>query len=109
MKKVLMLSIVFLFFVGIINAQFLRDDDSYSIKFDWANSAWNPNGVVVIFDSGEVLMTAVRTSRGFNVYAKNNSQDAEKMAIRAKERVQSEYTVKEMTKKYEDTYKGLLK
>jgi len=82
MKKVLMLSIVFLFFVGIINTQGVRDDDSYFIYFSWTDDYPNvtPPGGYVFYDEDDpsiLTMTAVRTNRGFNVYAMNNSPDAE--------------------------------
>ena len=79
MKKVLMLSIVFLFFVGILNAQGVRDNDSYRIYFEWSNSRptiGNPGGHGY-FLGDYISLTAVRTSRAFNVYAKNGSPDAD--------------------------------
>ncbi|MFC2170311.1 hypothetical protein ACFLRM_07130 [Acidobacteriota bacterium] len=80
MKKILMISIVFLFFVSGLNAQ-VRDDDSYFIYFSWTDARPDqaaPGGYV-FYDSVEdmLAMTAVRTNRSFNVYARNNSPDAE--------------------------------
>ncbi len=81
MKKVLMLSVIFLFFVGIVNAQGVRDDNSYFIYFDWTDGRpdLDPPGGEVFYDLdlGQLGMNAVRTNRGFNVYARNNSPDAE--------------------------------
>lgn len=79
MRKILMLSIVFLFFVGSINAQGVRDDDSYRIYFEWSQGrplVGLPGGSLFL-DAGYITLTAARTSRAFNVYAKNNSPDAE--------------------------------
>ena len=79
MKKILMLSMVFLFLVGSINAQGVRDDDSYRIDFNWSNSDPIPGspGGWLFENSGHIILTAARTSSAFNVYAKNNSPDAE--------------------------------
>lgn len=81
MKRILMLSIVFMFFVGSINAQFVRDDDSYFIYFNWTDKRPDqlaPGGYVFYdIDLNQLCMTAVRTNKVFNVYAMNNSPDAE--------------------------------
>jgi hypothetical protein len=82
MRKILTLSIFTLFLVGIVNAdQWVRDDDSYFIYFNWTDTRpdQTPPGGYVFYDldQGLLAMTAVRTNRGFNVYAMNNSPDAE--------------------------------
>ncbi|MFC2156875.1 hypothetical protein ACFLT9_03485 [Acidobacteriota bacterium] len=76
MKKLLLLLVIFVFFVGGLNAQGVRDDDSYYIYFSWTNSGLGGN---VFVDAGleQLAMCAVRTSRGFNVYAKDGSPNAE--------------------------------
>ena len=80
MKKVLMLSIVFLFFVGSVNAdEYVRDDDSYYIHFAWSGGrplVGKPGGFLFL-DAGHISLIAARTREAFNVYAKNNSPDAE--------------------------------
>ena len=57
----------------------VRDADSYKIYFEWSDT--NPTGGdlggYVFLDGAEICMTAVRTIRGFNVYAKNNKPDQE--------------------------------
>ncbi len=79
MKKILMVFMVLAFIAGGVNAQ--RDDDSYYIYFKWSDShpgTTNPGGYVFYdLDLQQLCMTAVRTDRGFNVYAKNGSADAE--------------------------------
>lgn len=79
MRKISPLFIVFLFFVGSVNAQGVRDDHSYFIRFNWTDNRPDlaPPGGFVFFDGAEICMTAVRTNRGFNVYAKNNKPDQE--------------------------------
>jgi len=75
MKRILMLSIVFLFFVGTINAQGVRDDDSYRIYFEWNDDRSNPPGGVGYFDEDiiTISISGAKLTEGFNVYAKNNS------------------------------------
>ncbi len=69
-----------IFFVGSINAvQWVRDDDSYRIYFAWSQGRpviGLPGGSFFIHGT-EIILTAARTSRAFNVYAKNGSPDAE--------------------------------
>jgi len=72
---------LFLLIFSTLNAQGVRDEDSYFIYFNWTDARpdQNPPGGFVFydFDRGILAMTAVRTNRGFNVYAKNHSPDAE--------------------------------
>ncbi|MFB0565811.1 MAG: hypothetical protein ACETWK_09055 [Candidatus Aminicenantaceae bacterium] len=80
MRKILMIFIVCLFFVGSVNShQGERDDDSYYIYFEWSQGRPFPGspGGSLFIDGGYISLTAARTSKGFNVYAKNNSPDAE--------------------------------
>lgn len=79
MKKLLTTISVFFFLLGIaIAAEGARDDTSYYIHFNWSNSCPTDGVGGSLFISGEeVALIAARTSKGFNVYAKNNQPDAE--------------------------------
>ncbi len=83
MKKALLAFIVLVFIAGSVNAQGSRDDDSYYIYFDWGVNRTiqdmpQPGGYFLYdFDLNQLMMSAVRTYRAFNVYAKNNSPGIE--------------------------------
>ena len=81
MKKVLITMSLFLFILGTLNALDGRDEDSYFIYFSWTDARpdQDPPGGYVFYDfDQEILaMTAVRTNRGFNVYAKNHLPDTD--------------------------------
>ena len=59
----------------------VRDADSYKIHFAWSQGRpipGSPGGSFFLDpDSGYLTLTAARTSRAFNVYAKNNSPGVE--------------------------------
>ena len=81
MKKDLMIFMVLVFIAGSVNAQGIRDEDSYYIYFDWGDNRTDqdrPGGYVLYdFEINQLMMSAIRTSRAFNVYAKNNSPGIE--------------------------------
>ena len=58
---------------------FGRDADSYKIYFEWSQGRPVPGspGGSLFQDDGYITLTAARTSRAFNVYAKNNSTGVE--------------------------------
>ena len=80
--KRLMILFITMFLISTVNiamAQWERNDDSYKIYFAWSNSRPTGGNVggYVYEDGNNVTMIAVRTSRGFNLYAKNGQPDGE--------------------------------
>lgn len=78
MKKVLMIFMVFLFFVGSVNSHiYVRDDDSYYIYFTWSHNRSVLPGGLGYNDLNSISISAARLTQGFNVYAMNNSLGVE--------------------------------
>jgi hypothetical protein len=76
MKRVLLVSLVFLFLIGSLNAdEGVRDDDSYRIYFHWTNIRTESPGGYGWEDLNNISITAAKLEWGFNVYAKNGQPD----------------------------------
>ena len=82
MRVVIIASLIVLICAPVLTAQGVRDDDSYFIYFSWTDKRPDQElpggfGYLDTDEDPDLTLTAVRTSRAFNVYAKNGQPDQE--------------------------------